>query len=391
MFDVLFDILFLFFLGSCGWVIFSLLRLPIPALLGTVAFVGYFRVTGFSLPLSPDFLSPFIQIVLGLYVGSKVTRDTVRELKAMAPSVAIIVFWALSVVFILGFILSRFTYLDPVTAILSSSMGGLPEMTVIALSTNADIAVIILIQTIRMIGTVVAFPILLNLWMKKNGEKETVDADEQNVYADEQNRKKKRNAAFKLRHILQHMKERPGAASQANLSKQRAYAWISTAGKSVFSLTVAAAGGILLMQLGVPAGAMVGAMFFTAAASLGGAPVLSPSPRVFGFLLVGVGLMVSDNFLPGAFNDLFSISLMVPVIVSTVFIFLSSLLVSFTIHRFVGWDFPTSFLAAAPGGFTVMTALAIKYDKDPFRVSMLHLCRLLAIKSVIPFVFMFFF
>jgi uncharacterized membrane protein AbrB (regulator of aidB expression) len=47
-------------------------------------------------------------------------------------------------------------------------------------------------------------------------------------------------------------------------------------------------------------------------------------------------------------------------------------------------------LAAAPAGFSVMTALAVDYDKDPFRVSMTHLCRLLAVKTIVPFVFMFF-
>jgi uncharacterized membrane protein AbrB (regulator of aidB expression) len=46
-------------------------------------------------------------------------------------------------------------------------------------------------------------------------------------------------------------------------------------------------------------------------------------------------------------------------------------------------------LAAAPGGFTIMTVLAVKYNKNPFQVSMLHLVRLLAIKSVVPLVFLF--
>lgn len=383
MFQVVLDLVFLFFLGSCGWALFALLRLPIPALMGTIAVVGTLRVMGYPLPLGPDFLSPFIQIILGLYVGSKVTGETVQELKTMVFPVVIIVIWALSVVFVLGFILSRVTYLDPITAVLSSSMGGLPEMTVIALSTNADIAVIIIIQTIRMIGTVVAFPFLLNVWMKKNGSEEKVEAAI--------NEESRGGLAGQLSNLFSYLKELRGAAIQVNLSKQGVVSSVSSAGKSIISLAIAGAGGIILMQLGLPAGAMVGSMLFVAAASLFGTPVVTPSPKAFGFMLVGVGLMVSDNFMPGTFDALLSGSLLLPIIVATVFVFLSSLLVAFVIHRFVGWDFPTSFLAAAPGGFTVMTTLAIKYKKDPFRISMLHLCRLLAIKSVVPFVFMIFF
>ena len=383
MLQVLWDISLLYFLGTCGWILFSLLRLPIPALLGTIAFVGFFRLSGYAIPLSPDFLSPLIQIVLGLYVGSKVTRETIRELKAMLPSVAIIVIWALSVVFVLGFILSRLTYLDPVTAILSSSMGGLPEMTVIALSTQANIAVIIIIQSIRMIVTVVAFPLILHTWMRKNGGEDYVPFAPRG--------RPRINFAAPLEYIHEQWGKINGSFFHVNQGWDRVSPSLLNLGRGLISLAAAAAGGILFMQLGVPAGAMVGSMFFVAIASVSGIPVVAPSSRVFGLLLVGVWLMVSDNFLPGTFVDLFSWSLFATVILSTVFIFLSSLLVSFVIHKFVGWDFPTSFLAAAPGGFTVMTTLAIKYNIDPLRISMLHLCRLLAIKSVVPFVFMFFF
>jgi len=70
-------------------------------------------------------------------------------------------------------------------------------------------------------------------------------------------------------------------------------------------------------------------------------------------------------------------------------VFLTALVVAVLIQRMAGWDLPLSLLAAAPGGFTVMTAIAIHYGYDPFRVSMVHLARLLAIKTVVPVVFAF--
>jgi uncharacterized membrane protein AbrB (regulator of aidB expression) len=47
----------------------------------------------------------------------------------------------------------------------------------------------------------------------------------------------------------------------------------------------------------------------------------------------------------------------------------------------------TCFLSAAPGGFTVIATLAIDYEKDPFAISILHLCRLIVIKTLVPIVF----
>ncbi len=81
---------------------------------------------------------------------------------------------------------------------------------------------------------------------------------------------------------------------------------------------------------------------------------------------------------------------MVPILIVTVIIFFSSILVAFLISRIYTWDFPTSFLAAAPSGMAVMTALAIDFNINPFYISISHLCRLLAVKTVIPFVFMLF-
>lgn len=370
MLDTITDLLILFFLGSLGWALLTPLRVPAPALLGTIAVVGTLRITGYPLPDAPEFFSPAVQIFLGLFVGSKVTRDTVNQLKAMIPPALMIVFWALSLVFGMGYFISQITYLDPVTAILSSSVGGLPEMTVIGLDTNADIPAMITIKLVRMLATIFTFPFLVKLVVKNDAE---------NHKAPSISSREKIKSSSKI-NLLDKLR-----GKIANFSFN---AFLSSVLLSLLSLAIAATGGLLFINLGVPAGGMVGSMFFVALANLLGAPVITPSPRVFGFMLVGVGLMVADNLAPEALETFLTDGIIVPIIISTTLVFLSSFLVAYLIHKLVGWDFTTSFLAAAPGGFTIMTALAIKYNKDPFRVSILHLCRLLAIKSVVPFVFM---
>lgn len=384
MLESLMDVLLLFGLGFLGWLLFSRFHFPAPAFFGTIFTVGAIRILGYPLPLSPPSLSLLVQILLGMYVGSKVTRSTVKEFKTMIIPAVIIVTWALSIVFLLGYFLSRVTYLDPITAILASSIGGLPEMTVIALAVGADLAVIIIMQTFRIIATIFTFPLILNLWMKRENNKYPSSELAGPVSAEPESG-----------HISN---ELPGRAwlkqwgvVKDHLIREKIAVVFTTTTKVFFSLAVAAVGGSLLMALGVPAGGMVGSMFFVAVAALLGAPVVTPSEKITGFLLVGVGLMVSDNLSYDTITVLMTGSIFTPVIVSTIIIFISSILVAYLIYRLTNWDFPTCFLAAAPGGFTIMTALAIRYNKDPFRVSMLHLCRLLAIKSIVPFVFMIYF
>ncbi len=369
MFEIITDLLVLFILGSLGWALLTPLRVPVPALLGTIAVVGTLRIAGYPLPMAPDFFSPAVQIFLGLFVGSKVTRDTVDQLKAMIPPAMLIVIWALGLVFGMGYLISRLTYLDPVTAILSSSVGGLPEMTVIGLDTNADIPAMITIKLVRMLATIFTFPFLVRLVVKNDEEVSNIRVESDGKASNSKNKP-----------ILKEMLNKLITLDVKLL--------LISIRLSLISLGIAAAGGLLFINLGVPAGGMVGSMFFVAAASLLDVPIITPSPRVFGFMLVGVGLMVADNLVPETVDTFLTDGIIVPIIISTIIVFITSFLVAFTIHKLAGWDFTTSFLAAAPGGFTVMTTLAIKYNKDPFRVSILHLCRLLAIKSVVPFVFM---
>lgn len=360
MLEIVKDLLLLVGLGGLGWLIFAPLRIPVPELFGTIILVGAIRISGYPLPESPDFLSPLIQVVLGLYVGSKVTRDTVRDLKTMAAPAAIIVAWALCVVFLMGYFLSCVTTLDPVTAMLSSSMGGLPEMTIIALAIHADIAVVVIMQTFRIVITALAFPVILKAFIKNTGPVSPPTPIPEYTRRPDKTHVPKNNAVFQLSSIK----------------------------RGLISLVIASTGGWIVLRAGVPAGGMVGAMIFVSAASLLAIPVVTPPPKAFGFMLMGVGLMVSDNLTAETADALITGNIILPILISTTLVFMSALLVAFLIQKVSGWDFPNSFLAAAPGGFTIMTTLAIKYNKDPFRVSMLHLCRLMALKSVVPLAFM---
>ncbi|MEW6622821.1 MAG: AbrB family transcriptional regulator [Bacillota bacterium] len=379
------DLVLLFILGCCGWVIFKFLRLPAAPLLGTITLIGLLRIMEVPLPTSPGFLSPLIQIFLGLYIGSTINKETVQSLKVMMIPSVIVVAWSLGVAFVLGALLSKISFLDLYTGILASSMGGLPEMTVIALATGADVEVVIVMQMFRLISVIIAFPIILKYIVSGGNDKEKhkmakhlidIQGNNQSVISE------------KLRLILGRLHDLENGAREYLCKMSLKTCILNLWGVSK-GLTLAAIGGTLFYNLGVPAGAVVGSMFFVGSASLLGLRISTPHKNAFGVMLVGIGVMVSDNISPHTLEKLFTLEVMKVVLVSTAFVFITSILIAHLIKRITQWDFVTSFLAAAPGGLSVMTMLAVNYGKDPFCVSTLHLYRLIALKAVIPLVFMF--
>lgn len=408
IFNLVLEIALLFALGLTGWLLLSLVRMPASEVLGPALLIGALRVMEIELPASPGFLFQGAQVVIGIFVGSMLTRDTLRELKPMALSALIILAWVLSIVFFIGFALSRYSELDLYTAMLSASMGGLPEITVIAIASGAGVAVIVIMQLLRLLGTIFIFPLVLGHIDKKekrpkkeirgnlpvktmndsackadietelggnknlNGKAKTDISSNAGInksfifYYD---RIKAHFTYEKLAHVIYSIKE----------------SWL----RVIITLAIASVGGVLVEWIGVPAGLLVGSTVFVGTASVLGVPVSRLSTTLFNLLLVLIGITIADIVTPDTFTPMGEAAFLVPILLATAFMFATSFLVAWIIYRITSWDFATSFLAAAPGGFTVMTALAIKYNRDPFKVSMLHLCRLLSINIFIPLVFMF--
>ena len=105
---------------------------------------------------------------------------------------------------------------------------------------------------------------------------------------------------------------------------------------------------------------------------------------------MGLGIVIADNINIDTFAVFTSGTFILAAAVNTVVVFVSFFIVAYIFHRVTGWDYQTCFLSASPAGFTVMTTLAAKYEKDISTISILHLCRLITIKTVFPFLFMYF-
>jgi len=402
VYQTLYDTVLLFGLGLAGWFLLTRIRVPAPEIMGPIVLIGAFRALHFELPAAPGFLFPVAQIIIGVFVGSMLDKNSVRQLKTMVISALVVVTWALSMIVVIGFFLNRYSAMDPPTALLSASMGGLPEISVLAVASGASAAVVIVMQMLRMLGSIVLFPAILERIENRNHSKNRPGEKKPPRPGDLPPLHNGSRTAYNSSHPEQSSKDsgwqggisfcKPGNYLKKTLDPGMLQGLMLQARQSLPkilpTLAVAAAGGYLLHSLGVPAGLMVGSTFAVAAASVAGMPVSKVSNRLLSVLLVAIGITLADNITPEMLHTMAKVKFIIPILIATTVMFLSSFGTAWLIFKITDWDFPTSFLAAAPGGFTVMTALAIKHGLDPFKVSMLHLCRLLAIKMFIPLVIM---
>lgn len=373
----LLEFITLFGLGFFGWKLFDLIHLPIANILGPVVLIGILRVLNIPLIFSPKYLSIIIQVAMGYIIGSKITRDRAKVFKTMIIPVVVIIIWTISVVFLLSYILMRLTSLDAYTAILASSMGGLAEMTLLSIIVGAETSVVAIIHTIRVLSTLAFFPVLANKFESDSSNKslnKTVDIDfTNNVPLDRHVKNIDNKKKFSIKICTHNI-----------LSFKIA---LKTWGKTFLILCLATISGFGISNLGVPAGPMVGSMITVSAISFVGINVKPFSSVITNLLFVGVGIMIADNISSQTVEMIMSGRFVLIILISTFFIFLSSFSVALLIYKITGWDKLTCFLSTAPGGFTVLASLAIKYKKDIFVVSILHLGRLIIIKILIPIIF----
>jgi membrane AbrB-like protein len=147
------------------------------------------------------------------------------------------------------------------------------------------------------------------------------------------------------------------------------------------TLAVAAAGGLTLGLLGMPAGFLSGSILAVAAASLAGRPMLMPAPLVR-VLLVLIGISLGAVVTPATLNGIAAYPLSVAVLlVAMACISVSGAGYLRVVH---GWDKLTAYLAAAPGGLSQVMGLAAELDADMRSIAIVQTVRVAIIAVGLP-------
>jgi uncharacterized protein len=147
------------------------------------------------------------------------------------------------------------------------------------------------------------------------------------------------------------------------------------------TLAFAAAGGLTLGLLGIPAGFLSGAILAVAVAALAGRPMQIPTP-LMRVLLVLIGISLGSVVTPEMLRGMatYPLSIGVLIVAMTCISFSGA----FYLRAVHGWDKLTAHLAAAPGGLSQVMALAVELNSDVRSIAIVQTVRVTIIAVGLP-------
>lgn len=341
----LIDVLRIFLIALPGWFVMRAVKMPAAPMMGGMISAAVFAVLGWAPSSAPAGLNMAFQMVLGLFIGLRVTRETRRIFKEMGGVSLLASGWWLSLPILLGWVLYRFFGMDLATSLLGTVPGGLAEMSLLAFSFGADAAMVAIMQFCRLASVMIAIPLAA-----RHCQACGVDT-----------RRKEPSAP-------------PTPRDPGTLRRK--------ASPLLTALLLAVAGGITGSRLNIPAGAFVGAMAGTGAASYFGLPLRTPPKICRDIAQLGLGSIIGLSATAETVALLMRVFL--PTLAITAIMLLWGVLLALMVRHLSKWDFMTCLLATSPGGITQLAAISEDLGADSLRVSLLHLVRLFTIYLLLP-------
>lgn len=152
--------------GGC-W-LGRVLRMPSGALLLPMVGAAVLNATGAAhLSLPPWFLA-LGYAGLGWYIGLRFTPEAVRHAMRAIPALLAATAVLIGLCAVSAWLLTLYLHVDPLTAYLATSPGGLDSVTVIAVGSRADVAFVLAVQTLRVFMVVLVGPAIARAICRKS-------------------------------------------------------------------------------------------------------------------------------------------------------------------------------------------------------------------------------
>lgn len=149
-------------LGLFGGTVGFIINFPLAVLLGALFSVGTVQILTKKLPQFSIETKKVIQCIIGGSIGLAFTTTTFSALSSIWTIAIIVPLLQIIFATFLTFILYKLFQIDIVTAICSSAPAGMSEITIISEEYGAEMPIVILIHTIRVIAIVIGVPIIVN-------------------------------------------------------------------------------------------------------------------------------------------------------------------------------------------------------------------------------------
>lgn len=153
-------IIYTLIVAAIGGYVGIKLKIPAGAMIGAMVFVAIYNIKTSQGYIPRDF-KLVAQVVVGAMLGLNFNMESILALKKLVlPSIVLVV--GLTVFsLLLGILIHKITGLDLVTALFSSSPGGLTDMSLLSEAYGAQTHIVALMHLIRLTTVITIFPILI--------------------------------------------------------------------------------------------------------------------------------------------------------------------------------------------------------------------------------------
>lgn len=156
------NIMLTIFAGILGGLLLKQTGIPAGALVGSVAACSVLNIfTGRA--AIPDMVRFPIQAGVGALIGAQMTLESVISLKELAGPIVIMIAGFMIYTFLCAIWMHRGSGLDFTTCLLALTPGGIQETSLLAQELGGNMAVVIVMHTVRLVAVICGFPILLTV------------------------------------------------------------------------------------------------------------------------------------------------------------------------------------------------------------------------------------
>lgn len=350
-------VLALYAVSLLAYKLFDHVNFPAARLIGPILVIGLIQgLSGYAFEI-PSALKTLFSIVFGVYLGLRFNQKAVGKLKSSLRPALLISLIYLFITYGYGELIQAISPLDQTTAFLAVIPGGIAEASILGVSYNANLAQISAFQLVRFLSIVLIIPITVS-WLMKSRFRPLSEPEEELPEARE--------------HLV----------ADSTMATAQPYAhWL-------WLMLIGTIGAFAFKAIHFPAAFMLGATFMTSASILAKPHLFKKPPQTYYNLAqVGMGMVIGTSFTPEALSTMGG--LVLPMLVLTSLVLLSSFLLGLLFMKLFKWDFLTAFLAVLPGGMSAMVVLADEFGSDVVAISTLQLVRLLTAVMIIPMLYQF--
>lgn len=144
-----------------GAALFELLRVPAGALIGAMVAVTLLNLAPTAVSELPSPARFLTFAAVGWLIGQGITGDVLHSLVSNIHLIWITVVLLLVFGGLLAFVLVRLGLLDPATAFLATSPGGLAQMSALSAAVDADASVVATLHILRVVSVIAIAPLVL--------------------------------------------------------------------------------------------------------------------------------------------------------------------------------------------------------------------------------------